>query len=114
MVIQRGQIWWAELPNPSGSEPGFRRPVLIVQANSFNVSKLSTVAVIAITSNLRLADAPGNVRIAKAKSDLSRESVANVSQVTTLDKESLVDIVGHLDKISMQQIDDGLRLLLSL
>ncbi|HUC87826.1 MAG TPA: type II toxin-antitoxin system PemK/MazF family toxin [Candidatus Binatia bacterium] len=112
-MVERGQLWWAELPNPTKSEPGYKRPVLIVQANSFNVSKLSTVVVVAITSNLRLADVPGNVRLLKGSSGLNKESVANISQITTLDKEDLIDIIGNLDGAVMRQVDNGLQLVLS-
>jgi mRNA interferase MazF len=105
-------MWWAELPNPIGSEPGYRRPVLVIQADNFNDSRISTVIVISITSNLKLAEAPGNVRLSKTKSGLTKESVANVSQVSTLDKESLAEEIGKLDKLTMQQIDEGIKLAL--
>lgn len=113
-MVARGQLWWAELPNPSGSEPGFTRPVLIVQAESFNRSKLATVVVVAITSNLRLADAPGNVMLPKNKSSLLKDSAANVSQLSTIDRRSLKEPIASLDRITMQQIDEGLALILGL
>jgi len=113
-VVTRGQLWWAELPNPAGSEPGFTRPVLIVQAESFNRSKLATVIVMAITSNLRLKDAPGNVILPKEKTGLSKDSVANVSQLSTIDESILKEPVASLDRITMRQIDDGLTLVLGL
>jgi mRNA interferase MazF len=113
-MVKRGQIWWAELPNPTGSEPGFRRPVLVVQADNFNASHINTVVVVAITSNLHLAKAPGNVRLPKAKSSLSKDSVANVSQITTLDKEALTEVVSVLDRLTLQQVDEGLALVLGL
>ena len=87
--MTRGEIWWASLPAPSGSGPGYRRPVLIIQSNPFNLSRISTVIVAAITSNLSLADAPGNVRVGKADSGLSRPSVVNVSQIVTVDRSLL-------------------------
>lgn len=112
--MKRGQLWWAELPKPVKSEPGYKRPVLIIQANEFNVSKISTVIVVAITSNIKLADAPGNIYLAKAKSGLSKDSVANVSQILTLDKSFLVEPIGTLDRVTISQIDEGLQLVLSL
>lgn len=112
--MKRGEIWWASLPAPSGSGPGFRRPVLIVQSDSFNDSRIATTVVAVITSNLALAEAPGNVRIAKADSDLPKPSVVNVSQVMTLDKALLTERVRPLAVESMQRVDNGLRLLLGL
>ena len=85
-MITRGEIWWAELEDPRGSEPGFRRPVVVVQADSFNRSQIGTVLVVAITSNLELAEAPGNVTLSRRASRLPRKSVVNVSQILTLDK----------------------------
>ena len=86
LVIERGEIWWAELPDPTGSEPGYRRPVVVVQADAFNRSRIGTVVVVAVTSNLDRAAAPGNVRLSRRDSRLPRESVANVSHVLTLDR----------------------------
>lgn len=112
--MRRGEIWWASLPNPSGSGPGLRRPVLIVQSNPFNESRVNTVIVAVITSNLRLADAPGNVRLSKSESSLSKASVVNVSQVLTVDRGYLTERVGSLGIRPMRLIDDGLRLVLGL
>jgi mRNA interferase MazF len=112
--MHRGEIWWAALPEPRGSEPGYRRPVVIVQADAFNRSQIQTVVVAAITSNVRLADAPGNVRLARRQSRLSRESVINVSQLLTLDKSFLTDRVSRLPATTMSAIEDGLRLVLAL
>jgi len=114
MVIERGEIWWAELAEPRGSEPGFRRPVAIVQADAFNRSRLGTVVVVAITSNLDLAEAPGNVRLSRRESRLSRESIINVSQVLTLDRRFLTGRVARLPGRVVEAIDAGLRLVLSL
>src|SRR5947207_9542979 len=85
VVIERGEVWWADLDEPAGSEPGYRRPVLIVQADAFNRSRLQTTIAIVLTSNLRLIDAPGNVLVPKQSSGLPKGSVANVSQLVTLD-----------------------------
>ena len=87
--MKRGEVWWASLPPASGSGPGYRRPVLVIQANAFNQSRISTVLVAVITSNLSLANAPGNVRVSKTDSGLSKPSVVNVSQVLTVDKSVL-------------------------
>jgi mRNA interferase MazF len=95
-VIRRGEIWWAALGSPSGSGPGYRRPVLVVSSDDFNASALSTVLAAAITSNLRRADAPGNVRLARRSSGLPRESVVNVSQLVTLDRALLSGPVRRL------------------
>jgi len=112
--VKRGQIWWAELPDPIASEPGYRRPVVIVQSDEFNRSRINTVIVTTISSNLRLADAPGNIKLSKGKTGLNRESVANVSQVITIDKRFLSEKVGQLDNVTLQQLDDGLELVLGL
>ncbi len=112
--MKRGEIWWAALPPPSGSGPGFRRPVLVIQSDSFNDSRISTAIVAVITSNLVLADAPGNVRTAKAESGLSKPSVVNVSQVLTIDKALLTDRVRLLSAEAMRRVDNGLRLVLDL
>lgn len=112
--MKRGQIWWAELDEPAGSGPGYRRPVVIVQADEFNKSRIQTIMAVVLTSNLRLADAPGNVLLPAKKSGLTRRSVANVSQVITLDKAFLSEQAGHLDRTLMAQINEGLRLSLAL
>ena len=112
--MKRGEIWWAALPPPSGSGPGFRRPVLVIQSNPFNDSRISTAIIAVITSNLALADAPGNVRAAKAESGLSKHSVVNVSQILTIDKALLTDRVQPLSAELMQRVDNGLRLVLDL
>lgn len=113
-MIQRGEIWWATLPEPVGSEPGFRRLVLVVQSNDFNRSRINTVIAVVITSNTRLAEAPGNVFLPKHVTGLPKDSVANVSQVITLDKSFLTEQVGSLPSPVLQQIETGLRLVLAL
>jgi mRNA interferase MazF len=112
--MKRGEIWWAALGSPTGSGPGFRRPVVIVQANPFNQSRIATVIVAAITSNLALAEAPGNVRVSKSASGLARNSVINVSQLVTLDREVLTHRVRAVPADVMRTIDDGLRLVLGI
>jgi mRNA interferase MazF len=112
--VERGEIWWATLPAPRSSEPGYRRPVLIVQSNAFNQSRIGTVLAAVITSNTRLGDAPGNVPLERRQSGLPRPSVVNVSQIVTLDKSYLTTRVGRLAERPMQQVDAGLKLVLSL
>jgi mRNA interferase MazF len=112
--MERGAVWWAELPDPVASEPGFRRPVVIIQSNAFNRSRIKTVIAVLLTSNLRLAEAPGNVLITAADSGLPKDSVANVSQVITVDKGFLSNRSGKLPLRVMKVLDDGLRLVLSL
>jgi mRNA interferase MazF len=112
--MKRGEVWWASLPKPTGSGPGFRRPVLIVQSNPFNQSRISTVVIAVVTSNLALAEAPGTVRLAKAEAGLPKPSVVNVSQVLTIDRELLTLRVKMLPNQAMQRVDEGLRLVLGL
>jgi mRNA interferase MazF len=112
--MNRGEIWWASLSPPKGSGPGYRRPVLIVQANSFNRSAISTVLVAVITSNLALAQAPGNVRISKAESGLSKPSVVNISQVLTIDRSLVTERGGALSERAMAKVNEGLKLVLAL
>ena len=112
--MRRGEVWWASLPEPEGSGPGYRRPVLIVQADEFNSSRIHTVVVVVITSNLSLAMAPGNVTLKPRASGLPKESVVNVSQVITVDKRFLTDRVKLLDARTLGLIDEGLRLVLAL
>src|SRR5919198_4131961 len=104
--MQRGEIWWASLGLPRGSEPGYRRPVVIVQSNEFNRSRINTVIVAVITSNLRLADAPGNVQISDKGSGLNKPSVINVSQLVTLDKAFLTGCVSKLTAKQIQRMDE--------
>jgi len=114
VVVERGQIWWADLDAPEGSEPGFRRPVLVMQADAFNRSRIQTVIAVALTSNLRLVDAPGNVLVSAKASGLPKDSVANVSQVVTLDKAYLTDSAGRLRGPLLADVEAGLRLVLGL
>lgn len=113
-MIRRGEIWWASLPEPAGSEPGYRRPVLVIQTNDFNEGGIRTVSVLAITSNLRLAGAPGNVLCRTRDTGLARESVINVSQTATVNKARLTKRIGMLPSTLMQEVEAGLRLVLGL
>ena len=112
--MYRGEIWWASLPNPVGSEPGYRRPVVIVQDDVFNQSLISTVIVVIITSNIQLIEAPGNVFLPNETTGLPKDSVANVSQVFTVDKQFLVERIGMLPESLQEEVDEGLRMVLYL
>ncbi len=112
--MKRGEVWWAALPAPSGSGPGFRRPVVVVQSNPFNQSRIATVLVATVTSNLALAEAPGNVRVSKSNSGLSKQSVVNVSQIITLDRKFMARRVRALPADTMRKVDEGLRLVLGI
>ncbi len=114
MVIERGQIWWADLDEPDGSGPGYRRPVLVVQSDFFNRSRLHTVVVVLLTSNLRRVDAPGNVFIPAASSGLPEDSVVSISQIVAVDRDFLTEPVAQLRGALLKQVDDSLRLLLNL
>jgi len=114
MVVKRGEIWWATLPEPKASEPGYRHPILIIQANEFNSSAIRSVTCAAITSNLRLAAAPGNVQASARATGLPKPSVVNVSQILTLDKTFLTERIKNLDPHTMHLVDDGLRLAMNL
>ena len=112
--MELGEVWWADLPDPTGSAPGYRRPVVVIQSDEFNRSRIQTVIVAALTSNTRLAAAPGNVTIGKRGTGLARESVVNVSQLLTLDKRILTDRAGRLSAAKVREVQDGLRLVLAL
>jgi len=107
-------VWWADLDEPAGSELGYRRPVLIVQADAFNRSRLQTTIAVVLTSNLRLIDAPGNVLVPKHISGLPKDSVANVSQLVTLDRDFLAERAGKVPPRLLAAIDAGLKLVLAL
>jgi mRNA interferase MazF len=111
-VIAQGEVWWADLREPAGSEPGFRRPVVVVQGDPFNRSRLATVVCVALTSNLRWADAPGNVLLPAKATGLPRDSVANVSQVVTLDRASLTERAGVLADKKLELVLLGIDLVL--
>lgn len=112
--MKRGELWWAALPDPNGSGPGYRRPVLVLQCNAFNKSRIATVVVASITSNLALAEAPGNVRLPKSESGLAQASVLNVSQIITLDKRLLIKPIKSLPAKTLDKAEQGIRLVLGL
>jgi mRNA interferase MazF len=112
MVISQGDVWWADLRAPSGSEPGFRRPVVIVQGDPLNRSRIATAVCVPLTSNLRWADAPGNVRLSARATGLPRDSVANVSQLVTLDQGVLTERVGKLSRARLELVLAGIDVVL--
>lgn len=112
--MRRGEVWWAELSELLASEPGYRRPVLIVQSDDFNRSRIRTVISLVLTTNLRLAEAPGNVLVTKEDTTLPRDSVANVLQVITLDKTFLMERVSRVSDRIVMSVEDGLRTVLAL
>src|SRR2546428_13959639 len=112
MVIAQGEVWWADLPAPAGSGPGFRRPVIVVQGDALNRSRIATVVCVPLTSNLKWADAPGNVRLAARSTNLSKDSVANVSQIVTLDKSFLTERVGKLSAAKVDLMLTGIDVIL--
>ena len=112
MVISQGEIWWADLPAPTGSGPGFRRPVVVVQGDAVNQSRIGTVICIPLTSNLKWGDAPGNVLLASKTTGLAKDSVANVSQILTIDRELLTERAGKVSRTRIQLILAGLDVVL--
>lgn len=112
--MTRGEIWWADFGLPFGSEPGFRRPVLIVQDDSFNRSRISTVLVVPLTTNLLLESAPGNVLVGKEDSGLSKNSVIVVSQLTAIDRRRLVETTGALPQPIITEVEVGIELVLGM
>lgn len=112
MVISQGEVWWADLPRPTGSGPGFRRPVVVVQGDALNRSRIATVVCVALTSNVRWAGAPGNVPLSSLATGLPKDSVANVSQIVTLDKTLLAERAGKLPKKKLESVLSGIDVVL--
>lgn len=108
MVISQGEIWWADLPAPAGSGPGFRRPVVVVQGDAFNRSRIATVVCVPLTTNLAWADSPGNVLLSAQSTNLPKDSVANASQVIAVDKTFLTDRAGKLSRTKLDLVLSGL------
>lgn len=113
-MIGRGEIWWATLPAPIASEPGYRRPLLVIQSDDFNQSRIGTVISAVITSNIQLSDAPGNVLLSKKESGLPKKSVVNVSQLITVDKSFFTAKIGSIGALKLQEVEAGIRLVLAL
>jgi mRNA interferase MazF len=112
VVIAQGDVAWADLPDPVGSGPGFRRPVLVVQGDAYNRSRVATVVCVPLTSNLKWAEAPGNVALPAKSTGLTKDSVANVSQIVTLDRDLLTERVGRVSKKQLELVFAGLDLVL--
>lgn len=112
MVISQGEVWWADLPAPAGSGPGFRRPVVVVQGDALNRSRISTVVCVPLTSNLKWAGAPGNVSLPARLTGLPKDSVANVSQITSVDKEFLTRRVAKLPGAKLELLLSGIGVIL--
>ena len=112
MVIGQGEVWWADLGTPRESGPGFRRPVVVVQGDDLNRSRIGTVVCIPVTSNLRWADAPGNVRLLPRATGLPRDSVANVSQIVAIDKSALTVRIGKLPRVKLELLLAGIDVVL--
>lgn len=111
-MIAQGDVWWADLVEPSAYEPGFRRPVVVIQGNAFNRSRIATAVCVALTSNLRWAEAPGNVLLTAKATGLPKDSVANVSQVVTLDRSALTERVGALPAKKLELVLLGIDIVL--
>jgi mRNA interferase MazF len=112
MVVGQGEVWWADLRAPAGSEPGFRRPVVVIQGDALNRSRLATVVCVPLTSNLRWADAPGNTLLTSRVTGLPKDSIANASQLVTLDRTVLTERVGKLPKAKVELILAGIDVIL--
>lgn len=112
MVISQGEVWWADIPTPKGSGPGFRRPVVVVQGDPLNRSQIATVVCVPLTSNLRWADAPGNVALVARTTRLAKDSVANVSQVVALDKTLLTERISKLPRAKVDLVLSGIDIML--
>ncbi len=112
MVISQGEVWWADLGEPRGSEPGYRRPVVVVQCDAFNQSTIATVVCVTLTSQLKWADAPGNILLTERETGLPKPSVANVSQIATLDRADLTSRIGKLPRTRLEAVLDGIEIVL--
>jgi mRNA interferase MazF len=112
VVISQGEVWWADLPPPTGSGPGFRRPVVVVQGDALNRSRIATVVCVPLTSNLQWADAPGNALLSARATSLPKNSVANVSQIVALDKTVLTERVGKLARAKVELLLAGINVVL--
>ena len=112
MVINQADVFWVQLSKPSGSGPAYQHPHIVIQNNLFNRSRINTVVVCALTSNLKRANVPGNVLLSKGEANLAKRSVANVSQIVTVDKQDLIEKIGTLSHQRMGQVLEGIRLLI--
>lgn len=111
MVIEQGEIYWVDLGQPSGSEPGFKHPHIVIQNNLFNTSNINTVVICALTSNVKRAQAPGNVLLKKGEANLPKKSVANISQIYTVNKSDLIEKIGKVSAKRFNEILEGIKLI---
>lgn len=111
MVIKQGEIYWVDLAEPKGSEPGYRHPHIVIQNNLFNASRINTIVVCSLTSNLSRAKAPGNILLSKGEANLPKKSVVNISQIFTVNKSDLVEKLGQVSEKRIMEILDGIKLL---
>jgi mRNA interferase MazF len=112
VTIRQGDVYWIDLEGPQGSGPGYRHPHVVVQNNIFNASKIGTVVVCALTSNLKRGESPGNVLLKKGEANLKKDSVVNITQLVTVDKTDLIEQIGTLSPARVRQIVDGIKLLI--
>ena len=112
MVAKQGEIYWVDLGEPAGSEPGYRHPHIVIQNNIFNASNINTIVVCSLTSNVARAKAPGNVLLDKGEANLPKKSVVNISQIYTVNKGDLMERIGHVSESKMSEILDGIKLLI--
>jgi len=112
MVIKQGDIFWIDLPVPRGSESGYRHPHVVIQNNVFNSSKINTVVVCALTSNVRISSSPGNVTLKRGEANLPKASVVNITQIITINKSEILDQIGTLSKNRINEVINGIKLLL--
>jgi len=112
MVAKQGEIYWVDLGDPNGSEPGYRHPHIVIQNNIFNLSNINTVVVCSLTSNIKRAKAPGNVPLNKGEANLPKKSVVNISQIYTVNKSDLVEKIGRVSERKMSEILEGIKLLI--
>jgi len=113
-LLERGNIYWADIVTPRGSEPGYRRPIVIISANGFNTSRIGTVLAVAITSNTKLSNAPGNIFLSSEDSGLPKDSIINISQILTLDKSYIGEQITNLPRVVINDLENSLRLVLDL
>jgi len=113
-LLERGNIYWADIVTPRGSEPGYRRPIVIISANGFNTSRIGTVLAVAITSNTKLSNAPGNIFLSSEDSGLPKDSIINISQILTLDKSYIGEQITKLPRVVINDLENSLRLVLDL
>ena len=112
MVVSQGEVWWADLAEPRGSEPGFRRPVVVIQGDALNRSRIGTILCVVLTGNVRWAEAPGNVLLSAKATGLANDSVANVSQIVTLDRDAFLERMGKLVRAKLELIFSGIDIVL--